>query len=157
MWRSQSRRVSHACFCKDSLVKLTAKAIRAVRFPGCSSKHLQVKERKVNTVLNHPGRHPDTGGNTTKTEHTMPAVRSLWHYALDKELCSAAALPQHSLPEGTDCQKLLFIFCLGGSQILPGLEKTKMHKVRLLHIQRKRPPDKPQTQRLNPPYYPTHF
>lgn len=126
-------------------MKLTAKAISAVRFPGCSSKHLQVTERKVNTVVNQSGRHPDTGGNTVKTEHTMLAIWSLWHYALDKEPCSQALL-QHSLSESTDCQKLLFILCLGGSQILPGLEKIKMHKVRLLHIQRKRSANKPDTE-----------
>lgn len=137
-------------------MKLTAKAISAVRFPGCSSKHLQVQERRVNTVFNQSGRHPDTGSNTIETEHTMLAIWSLWHYALDKEPRSEAP-PQHSLSEGTDCQKLLFILCLGGSQILPGLEKIKMHQVRLLHIQRKRSADKPQTQRLNPPYYPTYF
>lgn len=107
-------------------MKLTAKAISAVRFPGCSSKHLQIKE-KVNTVLNQSGRCQDTGSNTIETEHTMLAIWSLWHYALDKEPCSEALL-QHSLSEGTDCQELLFILCLGGSQILPGLEKIRCTK-----------------------------
>lgn len=37
---SQSRRVSQACLCSDSLVKLTANAIRAVRLSFFSSIHL---------------------------------------------------------------------------------------------------------------------
>lgn len=41
---SQSRRVSQACLCRDSLVKLTANAIRAVRLSFFSSIHLK-KER----------------------------------------------------------------------------------------------------------------
>ena len=40
VYRSQSRRVSQACRCRDSLVKLTASAIRAVRLSGFSSRHL---------------------------------------------------------------------------------------------------------------------
>lgn len=130
MWCSQSRRVSHACFCRDSLVKLTAKAMSAVRFPGCSSRHLQGKDREINIALNQCMRHSDTGGNTIKTEHPVTAIWSLWHYTANKEPNSAALL-QHSLSEGTDRQKLLLVLCLGCSQILPGLRKTYMHKVRL--------------------------
>lgn len=43
---SQSRRVSQACLCSDSLVKLTANAIRAVRLSFFSSIHLMKKKRR---------------------------------------------------------------------------------------------------------------
>lgn len=44
---SQSRRVSQACLCSDSLVKLTANAIRAVRLSFFSSIHLMKEEGEV--------------------------------------------------------------------------------------------------------------
>lgn len=103
-------------------MKLTAKAISAVRFPGCSSRHLQGKVKEVNAGINQCRRHPDT----IKTEHCVTATWFLWHYTSNKEPRSAALL-QHSLSEGTDGQKLLFILRLGGSQILPGLGKTQMY------------------------------
>lgn len=108
-------------------MKLTAKAISAVRLPGCSSKHLQVKKIKGKSRIKSVWESTKEEAEHQSTPCQPRGLSGTAHQTGSKG--SEGGL-QHSPSEGTDCQKLLLVLCLGGSQILPGLEEIKIHEIR---------------------------